>query len=243
MVGKENMKEKRLTVGILGGMGARASVRFYEEVIRACTNVFGVGENEEFPRLLIANLPIPDIVGSTAKKDLAERLIIEGGQDLQRAGADCLIMACNTAHVCFGALQDAVNIPVLNLIEETVAAVPDSVNTVGVLATPTTLQTGLYQKALSQAGFDFVLPDRQEEELLEAVILAAIADQNGEAETIALVRAMERMKLEGAEAIILGCTELGLVVGQNNSSLPLIDSVIAGAGKTAALGLGRDTLA
>lgn len=236
------MKQNKLTVGILGGMGARASVRFYEEVIRACTSVFGVSENEDFPQLLIANLPIPDIVGSADKKMLAEKRIIEGGQNLQRAGADCLIMACNTAHICFDSLQNAVNIPVLNLIEETVAVLPDSTNIVGVLATPTTLSTGLYQKALIQAGFSFILPSEGEQELLEKAILSTIADRNGAMETAVLVSIIDRMQSEGAEAVILGCTELGLIVSESDIVLPLVDSVVAGARKTAELGLGISSL-
>ncbi len=234
-----NNNNRRLTVGILGGMGARASVRFYDEVIRICTEEMDVVANEDFPRLLIANLPLPDIIGSSDLRDRAGRMIAQEGQNLQKAGAECLIMACNTAHLCFSELQAGVSIPVLNLIEETVQALPPSAKRIGILATPTTIQTSLYQEALERSGREFILPLETESEILAEIIRSIIAGKDGLEEKRKLLSIVNRQIAAGAEVIVLGCTELGLAIGQTDVGIPLVDSVVAGARKVARLGLGK----
>ncbi len=229
----------RKTVGILGGMGARASVRFYDEVIQSCTAVFGVQENDQFPRLLISNLPIPDIIGDNSNPTIARRMIVEEGKRLVQAGAECLIMACNTAHVALPQLRQSVSVEVLDLVAETVAAVPLPLKRVGVLATPTTLLTELYQQALAKQGKTTLLPTRAEQAVLENAIRTTIAGTNGRAETRRLIKITNRLQRDGAAAVILGCTELGLILSASDLAIPMIDSVVAGANKVARIGLGK----
>jgi aspartate racemase len=157
---------------------------------------------------------------------------------LQDAGADFLVMPCNTAHAFARDIRAAVSIPLVSIIDVTVDACRDR-GAVGVLATDGCLKTGIYQDALRQANIDCVLPDADETAELMRLILAIKAGDRSEAVATGMRDVANAQIANGACAIIAGCTEIPLVLTDNLLEVPLVSSTDLLAELTAAIASGK----
>lgn len=196
-------------VGILGGMGPSATLELYRRFIAAVD----AQVDQDHPRIIIdGNARIPDrTTALIADGPSPTDALVAGVTTLARAGAACVVIPCNTAHAFLAQMRAAVEIPVIDMIDETAAMVAPSVRTVGVLATTGTLAVGLYQHALAAHGFDqLVMPDSDDQESLMAVI-AAVKQGESAAALPAFLAVCDAVVAAGAEALILGCTELSVI--------------------------------
>lgn len=210
-------------VGIIGGMGPGATVDLMARLIRLTPAL----DDADHVRCIVDNNPkIPSRI----------KALIEGGgespvpelQDMARRleawGADFLAMPCNTAHYYLQDIQDAVSIPMLNLIQITVREVmrtQPGISTVGILGSTTMQLTGLYQRAFAAFGAGVVYPAPScQDRLMSAIkdIKKGSLDQS----TPALSEAMASLTGQRARAVVIACTELGLVPVA--SPLPLYDA-------------------
>src|SRR3989344_3039684 len=150
------MKNKQITIGILGGIGPEATGRFYLKLISEIQKQKLTKSNTDYPRIIINSIPAPEL---TTTKITPKQLepYIQGVKQLEQYGADFIVMACNTIHLYHDLLQSGVDIPVLNLRE----AVKNSLNnsqTVSVFGTPATIEGELYSfkgiKYLNPKGKD-----------------------------------------------------------------------------------------
>jgi aspartate racemase len=220
--------ELRGVIGVLGGMGPLATIDFMRKVLvatPACTD-------QDHVPMIVSSIPqVPDRTAAF-RGDGASPLaaMIANGQRLARAGASLVVIPCNTAHLWFADIQRALGLPMLHLVD---AALADAVasagagSLIGLLCTDATLASGLYmnrapldeasarvQWALPTAGemTDWVMPGIQ-------AVKAGELDRGTEllsAAALALVR-------RGAQALVLGCTEVPLVLGPANMPVPVID--------------------
>lgn len=153
-------------------------------------------------------------------------LILTSIKKLQTAGADFAIMPANTSHYAMPFVQAKSPIPVLSILE----IVSDECarrgfSKVAVLGTRLTMEGGLYNAVLQNRGIESVVPNDPDRNRIGEVILDEIVPQNMNENTVPdTLKVIEHLKEMGAEAVILGCTELPLIVGDHNSSLPTIDS-------------------
>lgn len=209
-------------VGILGGMGPDATARLFQLMIVATP---AECDQDHLRTLIDSNPKIPDrtaaILGTGI--DPLPRLL-ESGRTLAGAGADFLVMPCNTAHHWLPELRESLPIPFLDMIEETAAAVANRrprLRRVGLLATAGTLKSGLYAAALSRRGVDSVQPGNSEQERVMRVIYGIKAgNQAVRRDLLAVGRGL---LASGAESLILGCTELSLVDEMRELGCPLFD--------------------
>ncbi|MDH3983122.1 MAG: amino acid racemase, partial [Gammaproteobacteria bacterium] len=156
---------------------------------------------------------------------------------LQDAGADFLVMPCNTAHAFARDIRDAVSIPLISIIDVTVDACRDK-GAVGVLATDGCLQTTIYQDALEKAEIDCVLPNAAEVAELMTLISAIKAGDRSEAIAMRMQGVARALVAKGARAIIAGCTEIPLVLTEDLLDVPLVSSTDVLAEITAAIASG-----
>jgi aspartate racemase len=210
-------------VGIIGGMGPEATVDLMTRLIRLTPAL----DDADHVRCIVDNNPkVPSRI----------KALIEGGgaspvpelQDMARRleawGADFLAMPCNTAHYYFQDIQDALSIPMLNLIQITVRKVlkqQPGIPAVGILGSTAMQLTGLYQRAFAAVGADVVYP----EAACQDRVMAAIKDiKKGRMDqaAFALDAAVTSLESQGARAVIIACTELGLLPFA--SSLPQYDA-------------------
>ena len=147
-------------------------------------------------------------------------------RNLEKCGADCIIMPCNTAHYFLPRLQEMTEIPFLSILTAAAEACKAQFpgKTVGILGTTGTLSANLYQKALDQAGVPFVTPVAKEQEALMRVIYQGVKAGKGPDDYRAdFLTVLEGMLARGAEVFLLGCTELPLAAQALHITLPTVD--------------------
>lgn len=205
------MTNKYLPIGIIGGMGPEATVELYWKIVRIFQTEFGARDDAEFPEIYLVNLPIPDVVASAENKAEVERQLLRAGRNLVRCGVRFIGIPCNSVMFAVPTLRKQLSVPVLDIVEETAEEVTKSTaQRVGILATATTVQNASYQKSLG--AIETVLPTVQEQEQLTQVILNVLSGKKTRCDRAVLRQIIDRMKGAGAEQIILGCTELPLLL-------------------------------
>ena len=225
-----------LTAGVLGGMGPDATVDFLAKVIAATS----AEADQDHARMLVDHNPkVPNrqtaLLGNGEDPGPVLAAMAKGLED---AGADFLVMPCNTAHAFARDIRAAVSIPLVSIIDVTVEACRDK-GAVGVLATDGCLNTGIYQDALQQAKIECVLPDANETAELMRLISAIKAGDRGEAIALGMQSVGNALVVKGARAIIAGCTEIPLVLTDDLLAVPLVSSTDVLAELTAAIASGK----
>lgn len=234
---------KRKTPGILGGMGPDATVDFLAKVVALTP----AERDQDHIRLLVDHDPgVPSRQNPSPKDDARIReMLASMAERLEHAGADFLVMVCNTAHGWLDRAEERVSIPFVSIIDETVRAIAvrdPAIRRVGVMATPACLERGLYQDALGAKGFTAVPAEGQaRRRLMELIDRVKAGDQSGEVST-GMAEIARGLIEQGAEAIIAGCTEIPLVLRQAQLSVPLVSSTDELARRTVELALGHGDL-
>lgn len=216
----ETEKQEK-TVGIIGGMGPEATVDLMARLVRLTPAL----DDADHVRCIVDNNPkVPSRIKALIEgggespapelKDMARRL--------EAWGADFLAMPCNTSHYYFQDIQDAVSIPVLNLIEITTHEVVEQqpgIATAGILGSTTMILTGLYQQAFAACGRNVVYPETG----CQDRVMAAIKDiKKGCVNQVApaLAEALSSLQAQGARAVVVACTELSLLSFASLSTTP-----------------------
>lgn len=213
------------TIGVLGGMGPWATLDFFEKILRLTP----AQQDQDHFRVLIDNNPkIPDRSPAIeGKGEDPTPALVASALTLQRAGADFLVIPCNTAHYFYDRVQKAVSIPVLHIMDEVAASVADEVpgaHVLGVLATAATVASGLYARACARRGIEVVGPDPAGQKVVNRAIYAVKAGQMGSEITSGLQKVADGLVARGAQALVLGCTELPFVLKPQDVRVPLLDS-------------------
>ena len=210
----------RKIVGIIGGMGPSATVDLMNKIILYTD---AKKDQDHLHMIVDNNTDIPDrTIAILGKGSDPTPYLVQSAQMLQNAGAELLAIACNTAHFYFDAIQKAVHIPVLHMPLETAYFLHNSnFRKVGLLATDGTIRTKLYKRSCEAYGIDVIEPDQ---DMQEQVMKGIYAIKGGDFETgvLCLSTVANKLRAEGAEAIIAGCTEVPLVL-QSSDSIRIID--------------------
>jgi len=218
------LKASDRTVGILGGMGSESTAYFFLKVIKSTP----ARNDQGHLRIIVDNNHnIPD--RTQAILGLGESPVYEAQKtirNLENAGAQIIAIPCNTMHYFYSELQNSTKIPILNMISETASYISNVfpyIKKIGLLATTGTLETRLYHKAINE--IEVLTPD---EELQKKVMNSIYGEQGIKAGYTSgssrdeILEVIELLIEQGAEAIILGCSELSLLSIEDEVSVPLI---------------------
>lgn len=216
------MNEK--IIGILGGMGPEATLDLFYKIIKLSP----AKKDQDHCRIIIDNNPkIPDrtnaILG-TGKDPLPE--LIMTAQNLEKAGADFIIIPCNTAHYFISGIQQNVNIPILNMIEESANYVKNiypSFKKVGLFASKGTYKTKLYNSFFNAKNIDILIPTPPEQEKIMDLIYMVKSGILSEQIKSQIIKISEEQIKKGIQAIITGCTEIPLILKNKDVKIPVID--------------------
>jgi aspartate racemase len=234
------MNNAQKTVGVLGGMGPEATVDFMAKVI-ALTDA---SCDQDHVRMLVDHNPhVPN----------RQDAILHGGEDpgpvladmaadLEASGADFLVIPCNTAYVFEDAILAATRIPLISIIGVSIAAAQErapGANRIGLLATDGCLKAGVFQAGLDAAGLKAELPTEDELREFMALIKTIKAGRQTDETALRMADLAEALVARGAGAVIAGCTEIPLVLGQDAVSVPLVSSTDALAEITVKLATGQ----
>jgi aspartate racemase len=209
-------------VGVIGGVGPLATAYFAQQVV-AMTKA--QRDQDHVDMIIFNHASIPDrtafVLGES--QDDPGPILAQDAARLEAFGADFLVMPCNTAHYFTGRILDAITVPLLSIIEVTVAAamrrVPGlgavglgavGLGSVGLLATAGTVTSRVYHDAFGAHGIDVLVPDDEEQRQINTVIYEQV--KAGQPVDIAAVRAVaDALTARGAQVVVLGCTELSVL--------------------------------
>lgn len=218
------------SIGIIGGMGSLATCDLFKKII----NMTDAKSDQEHIHICIdCNTNIPDrtkaILGG-GENPVPE--MVRSGVRLQSMGADVLVMPCNTAHYFYDKITPFFDIPLLNMLKETALEIQKrNIKKVGLLATDGTIKSRVYHTALAEAGIDLVIPSPLKQASVMDVIYKGIKSSNWNIDLSGFHGAIDELFAQGAEILVLGCTELPVAFEIFHIDRPAIDptAVLAAA--------------
>ncbi len=211
-------------LGVLGGLGPAATVYFYELLT---TRTKALCDQDHIDMVISSRATTPDrtayILGRSDENPLD--VMISEAVKLQEYGADLIVMPCNTAHYFFDEISRAIDVPMLNIIEETVKyCTLRGYKKVGIMATDGTLDTSTYQMKLTEHGLDFALPDADSQRVVMDIIYQSV--KRGKTPSLSeFSHAADSLWSSGCDCVILGCTELSLVKREYKLDDRYVDSM------------------
>ena len=222
-------------IGIIGGMGPMATCDLMKKIIENTQ----ADRDQAHVRLYVdSKTNIPDRTAAILGKGEDPRpAMTDSAKKLEAMGADLLIVPCNTAHFFLPDVQKTVQIPILNMQKETAKhLLENGITTVAVLATDGTVQSGLYDRALKEAGITPVYPKEDQQKMIMSLIYDYVK-AGKDFEDLDKIHAMVAdLQAQGAQGLILGCTELPIAFAPWQTALPTFDPtlILARAAVTAA---------
>lgn len=215
-----------LCIGVLGGMSWESTVSYYQALNRGVRERLG---GLHSARILLHSVDFAEIERLQVQGDWeqAGQVLAKAARSLEAGGADFLLLATNTMHKVAPALEAAVSIPLLHIADATGARlVRDGVRRVGLLGTRFTMEQDFYKGRLSERfALEVVTPDELQRERVHRIIYdelcLGVVNDASRAEYLAIISALAE---QGCEAVILGCTEIALLVGQCQAAVPLYDT-------------------
>jgi len=216
------MSEK--IIGILGGMGPEATLDLFYKIIKLSP----AEKDQDHFRIIIDNNPkIPDRTAAIlGKGENPLPALQETAQNLEKAGADFIIMPCNTAHYFISEIQQSIKIPILNMIKETahnIKSIFPSFKNVGLLATKGTYKTGLYNSSFKEKNIEILIPSPPEQDKIMDIIYKIKSNILSKEMKIQIIKIAEKQIKRGSQAIIAGCTEIPLILKNEDIKVPVID--------------------
>lgn len=225
-------------IGLIGGMSWESSVTYYQIINQVVKQQLG-GLHSAECILYSVNFQEIEHYQSTNNWQKSAEILAGAALNLQKAGADFIVICSNTMHKVVPYINSQITIPILHIAEMTVRALNKyNINKVALLGTKYTMEQEFYKDILIQNGFDIVIPEEQDRQVINDVIFneLCLGKINLKSKNIYL-DIISRMCQLGIQGVILGCTEIGLLIKQSDISIPLFDTSLIHAQEAALLAL------
>jgi len=231
------------TIGLLGGMSWESSHEYHRLINEGVRDTLG---DSHSAHLVLYSVDFADVerLQAEGRWDESADLLRDAGLALQRAGVDFLVLATNTMHLVADRMMEGLSVPLLHLLDTTADAIRAAgPRRVGLLGTAFTMEHGFYVDRMAEHGIDVVVPDARDRALVHRVIYeelvrGIVRDESRRA----YLEVMERLVADGAEGIILGCTEIELLVGPDDAPVPVFPTTRLHAAAAVSYALGRAEL-
>jgi aspartate racemase len=210
-------------IGILAGMGPRSTAPFVDMLVDACQRQYGARYDIDFPPMLIYALPTPFYVDRPIDHAALAAAIGAGLRKLEDAGVAFVAMPCNSAHIYFEQLAAGIQVPLLNMIDLALAALPVASNTVALLSTRPTVEARIYQDVIERAGKRLLVGETWQARV-DALILAIKSSVDRAAATVIWHDLVADLHTAGADTLLLACTDLNAVSATLDTPLALVDA-------------------
>lgn len=201
------------TVGIIGGLGPKTTAKFYLKLILYCYEK----NKTNRPPVLIWSIPMDyQIENDLITKGIGEERYIpfltDAAQRLEAGGADFIVIPCNSVHIFIKEVRQAVKIPVLSIVDETIKFLQDKkITQVGLLATKSAIDKKLYQTKLGQQGIKTIISNEKDQILVGKLINNLVLNKKSKADKEKLLAIINEFKNKGVKDVVLACTDLQLL--------------------------------
>ncbi len=229
------------TIGLLGGMSWQSTVTYYKAINEGIKTQLGGLHSAKIVLHSVDFEPLEKYMQMGDWQEIANNLSL-AAQRIQAGGADFLLICTNTMHKVAPRVEGAIDIPLIHIADATAQAlVADGVQKVGLLGTAATMEHDFYKGRLIQKfGLDVVIPQAADRAIVNDVIFQELClGKVVDASRVEYLRVMEDMADQGAEAVILGCTEIGMLVTQTDVRVPLYDTTAIHAQAAVEFALGN----
>ena len=213
------------TLGIIGGMSPESTVTYYSEINRLVNQA--KGGNSSAP-LLMVSVEFSEIVAYQKQGEWqkAGQILADAGKKLEQIGAEGILLATNTMHKVAGNILEQINVPFLHILDATASAIKlQQLNKVALLGTRFTMYDDFYREGLAKRGIKAIVPDDNTQQKIHRIIFEELCVGKLLPESKQFyLNTIDELMQQGAEGVILGCTEIGLLVQQSDSRLPFFDT-------------------
>lgn len=214
------------TVGIIGGLGPETTSEFYLDIIFSCQKK----EKTARPAVIISSVPLPyqieeDAIANNYGIERIMPFLIKEAQRLEKAGADFIVMPCNSLHVFIGDIRKSVSVPVLSIIDETVKFLQkNNFKKVGIVSTSATIKNKLYENAFAQNDIGYETPDDFQQAKMSKYILNLVTGQKNNKDREGLIQIIGEFENKNVDCVVLACTDLQLLIPQH-PNLQIFDTM------------------
>ncbi len=214
------------TIGLLGGMSWESTVGYYRAINKGVKNSLGGLHSAKIAMYSVDFDPIEKLQHS-GDWDGTAKILSQAAKGIESAGADFILICTNTMHKVAQEIENAINIPLLHIADATAdVLVKEGIKTVGLLGTAFTMEEDFYKGRLTEKyGLNVLVPEKEDRDVVHGVIYEELClgniDANSKAEYLRIIDALAK---DGAEAVILGCTEIGMLVSQEDTMVKLLDT-------------------
>lgn len=213
------------TIGLIGGMSWESSVEYYRIINEEVKNRLG---GLHSAKCILYSVDFEEIeryqtVGDWEK---AGQLLADVAQSLEKAGADFIVICTNTMHKVIESIEKKISIPVLHIADATARQIQKlEIKTVGLLGTKYTMEQDFYKSRIESKGIKVLVPDSGDRDIVNKVIYEELClGKIQQSSRDYYKKVIQSLIHDGAEGIILGCTEIGLLVKSEDSEVPLFDT-------------------
>ena len=222
------------TIGLIGGMSWESTVTYYQVINETIKRELG---GLHSAKIVLYSVDFDEIekYQASGEWDKSADVLSNAAERLEKAGADFIVICTNTMHKVVPQMKERIGIPIVHIAEATADKLKEhGITTVGLLGTKYTMTQDFYKDKLIQAGIRVIIPDDNDVETVNAVIYDELCLGNiisaSKDKYLEIIRKLEDV---GAQGVILGCTEIGLLVNQKDVELPVFDTTLIHAEKAA----------
>ena len=226
------------TIGLIGGMSWESTISYYKIINEEIKNRLG---GLHSAKIILHSVEFAEIERCQASGNWEKcgRILGVAAQGLETVGADFILICTNTMHKVVPQIASMIRIPIIHIAESTADELEKcQIQKVGLLGTKYTMTQDFYKQKLIDRGIDIIIPDEADVDVINNIIFNELCV--GEIKTESrekFKKIIDGLKTQGAEGIILGCTEIGLLIQQTDSSLPVFDTTIIHAKRAAEIAL------
>lgn len=224
------------TIGLLGGMSWESTVTYYQIINEIVKQELG---GLHSAKILLYSVDFSEIEKCQADGDWNKSadILSAAAQNLEKAGADFIVICTNTMHKVAPQIQSKIKIPIIHIAEATADELKfRNITRVALLGTKYTMTQDFYKEKLTSAGITVLIPDKQDIESVNNIIYnelcLGIISQSSKKEYQSIIK---KLKQQGVQGVILGCTEIGLLIQEKDTDLPVFDTTRIHASKAAML--------
>jgi len=219
-------------IGILGGMSPESTITYYEYITRTYRERFG---DHGYPEILIFSVSFQEFMNWMREDrwDLITEKIIEGMTHLHKGGADFGLIATNTMHAVFDEVEKRSPMPLISIVDATAEEVrQEHLKVVGLLGTSLTMSADFYKKKLLSYSIETLVPEEKDQEYVNRIIFGELVNgQILQSSRRGFIKIIEDLKDRGVQGVILGCTEIPLLMREEDVDVKLFDTTVIHAEK------------
>jgi len=220
------------TIGILGGLSPESTIAYYEYITREYVKRFG---DYSYPEIIIYSVSFQEFMNwqKQGNWETASKKMIQAMDKLAAAGADFGIIATNTMHIVFDKVSKGTKLPLISIVDSTVEAIKkEGLRKIGLLGTVFTMKEGFFKDNLARLGIEVLVPPEEDQLEINDIIFGELCRGKFLRESKhKFMQVIDRLAAEGAEGIICGCTEIPLLISQEDCGLKLFNTTTIHAQK------------